>query len=423
MWKIKSFLVGLLLLAIGFAVGLGLGLSAYSIQVGGRSPKSVEYSAQIAQTPAGSTQAQSAPANSFKHQKTSTLESPQPKVVQAQAGLSIRSFVRDIYKKVGPAVVYITTRKLGFDFWLFSETWVEGTGSGFIVDERGYIVTNAHVVADADSISVILAEGEEYPAKLVGIDVGTDTAVIKINPPPGKRLPTVTLGSSAELEVGDWVVAIGNPYGLDRTVTFGVVSALGRAIKAPNGQTIRNVIQTDAAINRGNSGGPLINAKGEVVGVNSAIVTQSGGSEGIGLAIPIDTVKEVLDDLIKYGRVIRPWLGIEVMELDSRRARIVGLSTTEGLIVTAVYKDSPAAKAGILPPLREGGVVKFFIITIADGKKITRADELLDVVRNKKPGDNLELTVVYIEGGTEERSKMIVRLQPLPEEAPQAGVI
>ncbi len=408
--NLRGFIIGLILLAIGFFLGTGAGLLVYAGQSGGRGFTGINVSTSNGDNKGVRSN------NAVNGLVTGSST--------ASGNLGLESFIRDIYRKLAPSVVFITTKTLGIEFWTGRQITVkEGTGSGFIVDARGYILTNAHVIANANKVSVVLAEGQEVPARIVGTDLATDTALLKINPPQGKPLPVAPLGESKELEVGDWVIAIGNPYGLDRTVTFGVVSALGRRIVAPNGQTIRNVIQTDAAINPGNSGGPLINAKGEVIGINTAIVTSSRGSEGIGLAIPIDTVKETLKDLIEHGRVLRPWLGIEADELNRVYARMLGLSFTSGLLITAVYKDSPAAKAGILPPLKEREVLKFYVIRKANGSNIETTSDILNIVREAKAGDKLQLELIYFAGGDEKVVKRVVTLENLPEEAPQTGII
>jgi len=396
-----------MVLVIGMLLGASTGILVYSESSGGR-----------AITRAGAVEDSS----SLQSGYVPPGNSSQIALTGGTDTVALQSFVSEIYKEVSPAVVYITTETLTFDFFL-NPTITPNAGSGFIVDERGYILTNSHVVQNARSIKVVLSDGEEVPAKLVGADAGTDIALLKIKPPEGKPLPVARLGSVKDLQVGDWVVAIGNPYGLDRTVTFGVVSALGRTIIAPNQQRINNVIQTDAAINPGNSGGPLINARGEVVGINSAILTQSGGSEGIGLAIPIDTAKEIFEDLIKYGRVLRPWLGVEVRELTPRIARRIGLSFTEGLVITAVYEDSPTAKAGILPPIREGGQVKFYVVRKAKGKPVKTYSDLLTIVRESKTGEKITLELVHVVGGKEQVIEKQVTLETLPEIAPPTGII
>jgi len=407
----RLFMTILLVLLIGALLGAGVTGSLYAQEAGGRS---VEF--------AGTTASATSPPLSTAGVRTSAPSLP-ASLAPTAAAADEHNFVSRIFKRVGPSVVYISTKTRGFDFFL-NPTEREGTGSGFIVDAKGYILTNAHVVVQTDRISVVLATGEEVPAEVVGSDVATDIALLKIVPPPGVTLQAVELGSVDELQVGDWVIAIGNPYGLERTVTLGVVSALGRSLKAPNGQTISNVIQTDAAINPGNSGGPLLSAQGRVVGINSGILTQSGGSEGIGIAIPVDIAKGIIDDLINFGRVQWPWLGVEVETIVPRRARWWGLAVDHGLLVKAVYKNSPAAAAGILPPLKDAnGMITYFVIVGASDKDVESYTDLLDTVRGTKPGEELELKLVKVVGGKTTELTKQVKLTTIPEEAPVSGVI
>lgn len=397
--KWVSFQIIVLLLLVGFFLGGGVATVLYAQESGGRASK--------AQPP-----------------------QPQPMSTYAPDGASINAavlagaldtnFVTKVFEQAGPAVVYITTQKRGFDFWL-NPTIREGMGSGFIVDADGYILTNNHVVQGADTITVVLANDKEFTAEVIGTDISTDVALIKINP-GAERLPTVKLGDSSSLKVGDWLIAIGNPYGFDRTVTFGVVSSNERTIRAADQRTIPDVIQTDAAINPGNSGGPLLNAAGEVVGITSAILSRSGGSEGIGLAIPINTAKDIMDDLVKYGRVLRPWLGIEV----DPRVRLLNLpSLRRGLVITAVYKNSPAAAVGLLPPVsnRAQDTYKLYVITEADGKPVEDYGSLLDTIRSKEVDGTVELKVAVVQNGSVTMESRTVQLAPLPQEAPITGVI
>lgn len=329
------------------------------------------------------------------------------------------NFVTEVYKKVGPSVVNIITVQIGYDFFL-RPIPQEGVGSGVILNSDGYIITNNHVVKSASEIRVILANGTEVGGKVIGADPGTDLALVKITPPEGYKLPVALLGNSENLEVGEWVVAVGNPLGLDQTVTVGVVSALGRSVMSEAGVPIEGLIQTDAAINPGNSGGPLINVQGEVIGINTAIVSRSGGSEGIGLAIPINTAKSILDQLIAKGRVERPWLGVEVQEIYPRLATRYGLPTTKGLLLKAVYKDSPAQKAGMHKPItgEDGGLV-YFIIVEANGITITKAGQLLQMVRELKVGSTINLRY-YKNNQLLEKE---IPLAPLPEGAPLTAII
>jgi len=333
------------------------------------------------------------------------------------------SFVTQVYKKVSPAVVHITSSVEYMDFF-FGAQKVEATGSGVIVDERGFILTNFHVIQGAQALTVFTNDGRKYTAKVIGADPGTDLALVKID--AQGKLPVAKLGDSSKVDVGEWVVAIGNPRGLDWTVTAGVVSALGRQlVSQATGQTMRGMIQTDAAINPGNSGGPLLNAVGEVIGINDAIVSSSGGSEGIGLAIPINTAKEVLDDLVKYGRVIRPWLGVEVLrEIGAALARRYSLPVDYGLVAGKVYDGSPAGAAGVIPPVTYGnGRYQYDILTAIDGTKLTSERQLLDTVRGHKPGDKVTLELYHITNGQYEVKRVPVKLEELPKGAPSMGVI
>lgn len=254
-------------------------------------------------------------------------------------------------------------------------------GSGFIIDKEGYIFTNNHVVEKADEIRVKLNNGKEYVAKIVGTDPKTDLGLIKIE--PEEDLPTVDMGDSDNLQVGEWVIAIGNPFGLSQTVTVGVISALARFI----GQgPYDNFIQTDASINPGNSGGPLINIEGKVIGINAAILPgRQGGNIGIGFAIPINMAKNILEDLKSGKGVRRGWLGVVIQNLTPELAKALGLDETEGALVSDVAKDGPAEKAGI----KQGDVITSF-----NGEKIKSYDVLPRVVASRKPGDSAEVVVL-----------------------------
>ena len=263
------------------------------------------------------------------------------------------------------------------------------------------MLTNNHVVEGASKITVTLgASNQTHPAKVIGADPATDLALLEVDAPKSELHP-LALGRSDQVQVGDPVVAIGNPFGLDRTVTSGIVSALQRQIQAPNGFSIDSVIQTDAAINPGNSGGPLIDAAGEVIGINSQIQTGGGnGNVGIGFAIPIDTVRSEIHQLETTGEVAHAYLGIEGGPVTPQLAKAVNLPVDEGVIVQSVVKDGPADKAGI-----EGGNTSATIngaevtlggdiITEIDGKKITEMEEVIEIVNSKDPGDEVELTIV-----------------------------
>jgi S1-C subfamily serine protease len=267
-----------------------------------------------------------------------------------------------------------------------------GTGSGFIWDDAGHVVTNFHVIQNASQASVKLADGRDYRASLIGASPAHDIAVLRIGV-GFKRPPPVPVGSSADLKVGQKVFAIGNPFGLDHSLTVGVLSALGRQLSSPNGRTIRDVIQTDAAINPGNSGGPLLDSSGRLIGVNTAIYSPSGASAGIGFAIPVDTVGRLVPQLITKGRASVAGIGIQVHPALERYARQAGI---EGVVVYDVAEGSPAAKAGIegIRAVRGRRITPGDIIVAADGKPVRNYEALLDVFDHVGEGKEVTLTVV-----------------------------
>ncbi|MES2910065.1 MAG: trypsin-like peptidase domain-containing protein [Pseudomonadota bacterium] len=259
-----------------------------------------------------------------------------------------------------------------------------GLGSGVIISDSGYILTNNHVVEGADEIEVILNDKRKAKAKVIGTDPDTDLAILKIEL---DKLPVIVLGNSDQLQVGDPVLAIGNPFGVGQTVTGGIVSALGRNQLGIN--TFENFIQTDAAINPGNSGGALVDTAGNLMGINTAIYSRSGGSMGIGFAIPVSTARQVLESIVKDGQVTRGWIGVEPQELNAELAETFDVKAKSGVIITGVLQNGPAAQAGIRP----GDV-----ITAVDGKGVSSVTELLGAVSALKPGVPAPLTVVRKEG-------------------------
>ncbi|WP_456475314.1 S1C family serine protease [Candidatus Pyrohabitans sp.] len=297
--------------------------------------------------------------------------------------------VTRIFEETLPSVVHITTERntTGFSH----PVPIEGTGTGIIVREDGYILTNDHVVSNASSIIVVLHTGEEYAAELVGTDPMTDIAVIKIS---AQNLKPAKLGDSSQLKPGQLAIAIGNPFRFDNTVTVGVISALNRTIEASKGYKIRNIIQTDAAINPGNSGGPLINSRGEVIGINSAIFSTSEGFQGIGFAIPINTAKEVAKSIIEKGKVIRPWMGITGVDLTPQLAEKLNLSITQGAIVIDVTPGSPAEEAGLRGSEGIPGEKDFRlgdIIVEMAGMPIRNMDDVINGVLMHSIGDTIEV--------------------------------
>ncbi|MBN1866688.1 Do family serine endopeptidase [Candidatus Sumerlaeota bacterium] len=272
----------------------------------------------------------------------------------------------------------------------------DALGSGFIIDPKGIILTNNHVVADMDRLEVIMSDGAKYPAKVLGADPESEVAVVKIE---AKGLPALELGDSDDLKVGHFVIGVGSPMGLSRTVTFGIVSALDRSEVRVT--SFANFIQTDAAINRGNSGGPLLDADGKAVGVNTFIVTTSGGSEGLGFSIPINQAKAVADQLIKYGKVERGYLGVKIGELTPEAAEHLDTGDRKGAIVEEVFEDKPAAKAG----LRSGDA-----IVAIEGKPVKSMNDVLNKIASYAPGEKINLTVVR--HGKEKKISAELALRP-----------
>src|SRR5215469_5585413 len=302
-----------------------------------------------------------------------------------------------IYRQASAAVANVLTKATEYDFFM-DPVPVEGAGSGFIIDPRGYILTNYHVVEGAQSIEVVLGDQSRHAAKYIGADQRNDVALIKIEP-KGKQLTSLKLGDSNALQVGQKVLAIGNPFGFQSTLTTGVISALGRTVRTSQSTAIEEAIQTDAAINRGNSGGPLIDSRGEVIGINSAIYTPTGATAGIGFAIPINTAKNIANDLITSGRVHRAFLGVETLALAGGLAEALDLPVQEGLLVETVTKSGPAAGAGIHGGDRSvlAGMRRLYIggdvIVAIDGQKVSNQFDVNLVLNHHRPGDSVNVTV------------------------------
>ncbi|MEA2323051.1 MAG: hypothetical protein QOD81_2901 [Solirubrobacteraceae bacterium] len=328
---------------------------------------------------------------------------------------------REIYKRDAPGVVFIRAQVVQrtqspFDFGFPQEQRGEATGSGFVVARDGTIITNAHVVAGAGKVTVQFADKKVLDARVLGRDDSTDLAVLKVDP-GGHALTPLALGSSRTVQVGDPTIAIGNPFGLERTLTTGVVSATKRTIRAPDGFRIDGVIQTDAAINPGNSGGPLLDAAGRVIGINSQIETggSGNGSIGIGFAVPIDTAKRIMPQLKSQGRVDRGFLGVDSITIDRSLAPL-NLPVEQGALVQTVTPGSPADKAGI----RGGGVAAELggasirlggdIITAVDGRRIRTSDELADAIAGKEKGD--EVTIELTRDGRRQAVEVTLAQRP-----------
>jgi len=297
----------------------------------------------------------------------------------------------ELFRSAAPSVVYITTRTQRVDFWTRNVFEVpQGTGSGFLWDDQGHVVTNYHVVQNADTASVAVGDAE-YDAAFVGGAPEQDLAVLRVRA-PGRSLQPIPLGTSADLQVGQKVFAIGNPFGLDHTLTTGIVSALGRTIRSVANTPIDDAIQTDAAINPGNSGGPLLDSSGRLVGVNTAIYSPSGASAGIGFAVPVDTVNRIVPQLIAHGKVVRPRLGVGMDDRIS--AAVTRRLGVPGVLVLTVEEGSGAAAAGLRGSvLRRGSIVPGDVIQEVEGKAVTTTNDLLGRLGNHEPGDTVTLSV------------------------------
>ncbi|MEA2482598.1 MAG: hypothetical protein QOC55_545 [Thermoleophilaceae bacterium] len=304
--------------------------------------------------------------------------------------------VTDIYRRTGAGVVFITARVVSQSNSPFGTPLKQeglATGSGFVLDHNGYILTNAHVVEGTRSASIRFGEGGDLvDARVVGQDLSTDIAVLKVDPAAAKLKP-LKLGDSRLMHVGDPVIAIGNPFGYDRTVTTGIVSALQRQIRAPNGFTIGHVIQTDAPINPGNSGGPLLNSDGEVIGINSQIATDgTPGSVGIGFAEPINTAKRVIPQLERHGRIIHAYLGVTTYPVNSDLASAVNLPVSHGALVQEVAPGGPADRAGLHAGkihTDQGVILGGDVIVRVDGERVSKPDDVAAAINDNRPGDTV----------------------------------
>jgi serine protease Do len=321
-----------------------------------------------------------------------------PTISAQTAQSSLPDFV-SVIAKVRPSVVAINTTSSAIS--IFGNTFTqEGAGSGWIIDSSGLIVTNNHVVEGADTISVTMEDGRNFSADTVRTDSVTDLAVIKINAP---NLPALKPGDSSKLRVGEWVVAIGNSLGQGISATKGIVSALGVSVAADQGETLYDLIQTDAAINPGNSGGPLVNMAGEVVGINSIKVAQVG-VEGMGYAISSQTAIPIINELVTNGYVTRPWLGVSSLyTVDQTAIRQLRLGVDKGVLLRQIYPGGPADKAGL---------VRYDVITLFNGKEITSVDDLMKEVRNTKIGQSVQVT--YWRGNAKNTATLVLGKTPPP---------
>jgi S1-C subfamily serine protease len=304
----------------------------------------------------------------------------------------------EIYDRLNKAVVNVTSVTYSYN-WFLEPVPQQGTGSGSIIDNKGHVLTNYHVVKDAEELSVTLADGVNYKGKIVGVDPENDLAVIRFDP-SGVLLSAIPFGNSSRLRVGQKVLAIGNPFGLDRTLTTGIISGLGRPVKTESGLVIREMIQTDASINPGNSGGPLLNSKGEMIGINTMIFSPSGGSVGIGFAVPVETARRVVPDLIRFGQVQRGWIDITPVQLFPALVRYASLPVNQGILVSEVAPGSNAEQAGIKggrEAVRYGRSLIYLggdIIVEVDKMPTTSLYDLLGALEDNKPGESVEVKIL-----------------------------
>ena len=306
-----------------------------------------------------------------------------------------------VYAACNEAVVNINTKVTSYDWFLEPYVQDGGSGSGSIIDKRGYILTNVHVIQGATKIYVSLFDGTQYEAEVVGQDLDSDLAVIKFTPPSGMELKTISFGDSTALKVGQKVIAIGNPFGMERTMTTGIVSGLGRPIQNSNNRIIRNMIQTDASINPGNSGGPLLDTNGRMIGINTMIMSSSGSSSGVGFAVPSETAVRVVADLIKYGKVNRGTIAARLVQNSRRIAQYAGLDIATGMLVSEVTKGGNAEAAG----LKGGTEAAYYgnrssviylggdIITKIDDVDVKTLADYYSALESKRPGDVITVVV------------------------------
>lgn len=324
----------------------------------------------------------------------------------------------DVYRTLSPGVAFITTTSMSADYYGQEFEQESGSGSGSVIDNQGHILTNYHVIEGAQKLTVSLGGEKVFPAKLVGGDPDTDLAVIKIEP-PAEGLTVIQMGDSDKLSVGQKVLAIGNPFGLDRTLTTGVISGLQRPIRARNNRPIEGAIQTDASINPGNSGGPLLDKYGKMIGINSQILSRTGASNGIGFAIPASIAKRVVPQLLQFGEVRRPKLGAALFPVNELAKQGVGVPVENGLLVRAVVPNGSAQRAGLrgLQQDSSGGIVFGDIITSIDGTALNSLDDLYRFLDKKQINDTVQLEV-FRDG---KRQNLPLKLLTLPATTSQGA--
>lgn len=392
--RAQTTLIALLSLSLGLLVAGGAAIIAFERGTRGR-PGATAAGADVS---AGSTAAPSGAGQAWSPSGTPGLV-----LVDSLPGFSQDERENiDVYERLNPGVVNITTEIVSINWFLEAVPKEGGTGSGSIIDARGYVLTNNHVIKDAYKIYINLADGSRFEGKVVGTDPENDLAVVKFEPSKDMKLTVVPYGDSSILKVGQKVLAIGNPFGLERTLTSGIVSGLGRPVQQDDRIIIRDMIQTDASINPGNSGGPLLNSRGEIIGVNTMIFSLGGGSVGVGFAVPVNTAKRVVPDLIRYGMVKRGWIEAEYVQLfpalvDYMAERGSPWPVSKGLLVSAVASPGNADRAGIrggATPVRYSRSVFNIggdLIVSVDGMAVASVADLFSALEDNKPGDQVRV--------------------------------
>ena len=305
-----------------------------------------------------------------------------------------------IYERLNAGVVNITTETVAINWFLEPVPQTGASGSGSIINSRGYVLTNNHVIQNANKVFINLADGSQFEGTVIGTDPENDIAVLKFEPPPGTELQVIPFGGSDNLRVGQKVLAIGNPFALERTLTVGIVSGLGRPIQTSAHNIIRNMIQTDASINPGNSGGPLLNTQGQMIGINTMIYSPSGGSVGIGFAVPIDTAKRVVAEIIEFGRVRRGWIDATVVQIFPALVRHANLPVSSGLLVSRTRRGGLAERAGLRQgsdPVQYGRNIIYLggdIITAVNGIRTNNLAALYSALEDNRPGDTVRVEII-----------------------------
>lgn len=400
-----------------FGVAAGIAIAAAAFVFLSRTQKEVTHDTQISSGDEADKTENAAEVASSSSDSDSQIKKIEKKIVEENAHTVSSSknqsfdsiYTQDeqqnisVYEKCNEAVVNITTQVMGVNWFLEPVVQDGGSGSGSIIDKRGYVVTNVHVISNASKINISLADGSSYEGNVIGKDVESDIAVIKFDVPDNVQLKTIDFGDSDTLKVGQKVIAIGNPFALERTMTTGIISGLGRPIQESTNVIIRNMIQTDAAINPGNSGGPLLDTKGKMVGINTMIISNSGSSAGVGFAVPVSTARRVVEDLIKYGKVRRGVLKIKPVQMTSSIARYAGLKISSGILVSQVEQGSGADEAGIKGGTEQVQYGSRFnpttiylggdIITQIDNISVRTFADYTSALESKKPGDSVTVTV------------------------------